>query len=335
MGTCTHKLNRVEISSIPLNNSIIHNDINKKICKNNNKKFFYSPHRKNKIYRDSIIKNELNINTLKDINNKIQNNNNVNYLSNLPKKETNNTLNNNFIQNKSNKINALINTSDYFNKFFFERKEKAFTFVLKDRLRCFFCGGKSCKHENYKKQSSTSAIKGLNSDLIDKCVYASQRPSTILINKFNLIQEFKKTYNIELVVNLQREGEHPYCGPNQRLEDSGYTYFPQAFINEGINVYHSGWKDMGVPDSVSFVLNIVKNMYNTIVKKKKRVLVHCHAGYGRTGIIIACFLIYYHKYTTEEAVKYLRSYRSKCIEKNAQYKFCKMFEDCKIFYIIL
>ena len=206
-----------------------------------------------------------------------------------------------------------------------EEKKSISTFQKKDQFRCMFCGGKSCKHEDWTNHINP-ALDGLHSDLIDNSIYASQRPSTVLIEKFNLISVFKQN-QIGLIVNVQREGEHPYCGPNQKLEESGYSYNPQDFIKEGINVLHSGWKDMSVPDSVSYILKLVKEVYHTIHVKKQKVLVHCHAGYGRTGIIIACYLIYNYKTTADVAVKMLRSYRSKCIEKKEQFKFCEMFES--------
>jgi protein tyrosine phosphatase len=61
--------------------------------------------------------------------------------------------------------------------------------------------------------------------------------------------------------------------------------------------------------------------------KKKKVLVHCHAGNGRTGIVVACYLIYTYNYDAENAVKVLRSFRKKCIEKNAQMKYCIKFKQ--------
>lgn len=204
---------------------------------------------------------------------------------------------------------------------------KLSTFQFKDQFRCFFCGGKNCKHENWRNHPNP-AIKGLNCDLIDNCVYASQRISTVLIKQFGLIASFKAN-RIGLIINVQREGEHPFCGPNEGLEESGFTYDPEDFVSEGIRVIHSGWKDMSVPDSVSFVLKLVKEMHLIINKNKERVLVHCHAGYGRTGIIVACYLIYHYRISAEAAVQMVRSYRSKCIEKSEQFNFCVMFENCK------
>ena len=69
---------------------------------------------------------------------------------------------------------------------------------------CLFCGRDKCYHENYLEHPTHNAIKGLNSDQIDENLFASQRPSNILIEKFNLIEEFKKK-NIGLIVNLQNQ----------------------------------------------------------------------------------------------------------------------------------
>ena len=65
--------------------------------------------------------------------------------------------------------------------------------------------------------------------------------------------------------------EHPYCGPNGKLEDSGFTYNPHDFISENIKCRVSGWKDMSVPDSVNFMIEIVKEMSVTILDENKKV----------------------------------------------------------------
>ena len=197
-------------------------------------------------------------------------------------------------------------------------------YELKDTFRCLFCGGIKCPCENYK-LNPKSAIEGLNCDIINNEIYASQRPSNVLIEKYNLVKKFIQN-NIGLIVNLQRPGEHPYCGPNALDRLSGYSYSPSIFSSEGIKVKLSGWKDMDVPDSLYFMLDIIKEIYEMIKIKKKKVLVHCHAGNGRTGIVIACYLMYTYNYDAEYAVKVLRSFRKKCIEKNAQMKYCIKFK---------
>ena len=198
-------------------------------------------------------------------------------------------------------------------------------YELKDTFRCLFCGGTKCPCEDYK-TNPKSAIEGLNCDIIKNEIYASQRPSNVLIEKYNLVKKFIQN-NIGLIVNLQRPGEHPYCGPNALDPLSGFSYSPSIFTSEGIKVKLSGWKDMDVPDSLYFMLDIIKEIYDMIKVKKKKVLVHCHAGNGRTGIVVACYLIYTYNYDAENAVKVLRSFRKKCIEKNAQMKYCIKFKQ--------
>ena len=143
-------------------------------------------------------------------------------------------------------------------------------YELKDTFRCLFCGGIKCPCENYK-LNPKSAIEGLNCDIINNEIYASQRPSNVLIEKYNLVKKFIQN-NIGLIVNLQRPGEHPYCGPNALDRLSGYSYSPSIFSSEGIKVKLSGWKDMDVPDSLYFMLDIIKEIYEMIKIKKKKFL---------------------------------------------------------------
>lgn len=74
-----------------------------------------------------------------------------------------------------------------------EKSEMKPLYNLKDKFYCFvFCNGTKCKHENYLRKSTSSDIEGLNCDQITTDLFASQRPSTILINQYNLVNEFKK-----------------------------------------------------------------------------------------------------------------------------------------------
>ena len=199
-------------------------------------------------------------------------------------------------------------------------------YSYKDTFRCLFCGGKDCKNENYLLHPTKSpAIVGLNSDLVDENIFASQRPSNILIEKYNLISQFQEK-NIGLIINVQRPGEHPSCGPNEGLDfESGFSYSPSKFEIEGIHVKLCGWKDMDVPDSLYFMLDIVKEMFWYIYFLKKKVLVHCHSGYGRTGIVIVCYKIFSECVNADFAIKEIRLKRKKCIQNKDQYEYCVKF----------
>ena len=198
---------------------------------------------------------------------------------------------------------------------------------LKDKLRCFFCGGKNCKHENFLNNiNNNNAIRGLNSNYITDDIIASQRPSEFLINKYNLVKLFKDI-NIGLIINLEREGEHPYCGPNAyHLTSSGFSYNPSIFTGNDILCRLYGWKDMSTPTTLGFMMEIVKEMTVMVREEKKKVLVHCHAGYGRTGVVIACYMIYNNtNCDVDEIIKCVKKRRYKCIETKMQRKFCAQF----------
>ena len=199
-------------------------------------------------------------------------------------------------------------------------------FEMKMPYVCLFCGGESCKWEN-PHLSKNSAISGLLADLYFDCVYACQRPSTCLIKEYNLLEVFKRK-KIKLIINCQINGEHPYCGPNKGLEeDCGFSYNPSVFISEGIEVLCKGFKDLTPPDTLDFILEIVRRMAYVVKYKKGRILVHCHAGNGRTGIVLVCFFMYYLNKSYDDALTELRKLRKKGVEKITQEIYCQKFEE--------
>ena len=114
------------------------------------------------------------------------------------------------------------------------------------KIHCTFCGGKTCKHEDYRRTIPNEAMKmahlqlgqvplekyyvfeGLNSHFVVQNVIASQRPSSSLIKRYNIIEQFKEQ-NVVAIVNLQEQGEHPYCGDGI-LAKTGFSYDPEEDI---------------------------------------------------------------------------------------------------------
>ena len=197
---------------------------------------------------------------------------------------------------------------------------------LKDKFICFFCGGKNCKVENYlKNPNKPNAIEGLNSNFITENIIAGQRLSDILIKQYNLIEKFKEL-NIGLIVNLQKEGEHPFCGPN-KLNDFGYSYNPSYFTSDDINVKFFGWKENKSSLSINFILEIIKVMCNTIIKKKQLIYIHSHSGNRRTAVIIACYLLYISNKNVDYVVKNIISKRKNCFENRNDIKHIIQFKN--------
>jgi hypothetical protein len=86
-----------------------------------------------------------------------------------------------------------------------------------------------------------------------------------------------------------------------------------------------GWPDMHVP-SISMMANLVQ-MMSLPIERGEKIAVHCHAGYGRTGLAIACFLLYSTDLLAEQAIALVRSKRPKCIQTKKQRKFVFEFSE--------
>ena len=207
---------------------------------------------------------------------------------------------------------------------------------FKDKILCLFCG-KDCKFENYLyNKNKPNAIKGLNSNFITEKIIIGQRPSDKLIQEYNLIEQFKKL-NIGLIVNLEKEGEHPFCGPNAyKLTNSGYSYNPSNFSGNDINVKFFGFKEIKSELSINFILKIVKEISLFVCNKKQKVYIHCHSGNGRSGVIIACYLIYTTNQSVNNVIKLIKDKRNTCLEKKNEIKqiniFYKFIETSRIIY---
>ncbi|XP_032996753.1 protein tyrosine phosphatase domain-containing protein 1 isoform X1 [Lacerta agilis] len=187
--------------------------------------------------------------------------------------------------------------------------------VIPGHMQCSMaCGGRACKYENPTRWSDQEqAVKGLYSSWITDNILAMSRPSTELIEKYNIIEQFQRC-GIKTVINLQRPGEHASCG-NPLEQESGFTYLPEAFMEAGIYFYNFGWKDYGVA-SLTTILDMVKVM--TFALQEGRVAIHCHAGLGRTGVLIACYLVFATRMTADQAILFVRAKRPNAIQTRGQ-----------------
>jgi atypical dual specificity phosphatase len=76
-------------------------------------------------------------------------------------------------------------------------------------------------------------------------------------------------------------------------------------------------KDYGVP-TLEVMNNIVDYIYTKITKENKSLVVHCAAGKGRTGTILAAYLMKKDKITANNAIKKIRTLRPGSIQSNVQ-----------------
>jgi len=182
--------------------------------------------------------------------------------------------------------------------------------------------GRYCIYEDWRRTSmgaanpSPVAIQGLHSNFIIPEIIASARPTTRAIMQYNLLEQLK-SLNVRLIVNLQQPFENAFCGNEPLLASTGFTYDPSVFVAAGIQAVNPlWWFDNTAPSSCALVLQIIDQMISAVgfqeecdSSEQRRVLVHCHAGLGRTGTIIAGYLMRSRGMSAREAIDLVRKAR--------------------------
>ncbi|XP_064632436.1 protein tyrosine phosphatase domain-containing protein 1-like [Lineus longissimus] len=193
--------------------------------------------------------------------------------------------------------------------------------IPEDKMCALFCRGKHCKYDRSDCWSEEQMeIKGLFSNWITENILAMARPSTAQITEFKIIDQFKDA-GIKSVISLQTPGEHAACG---KLEEGGLVYNPQIFMDNEIFFYNFAWPDYGT-GSMRTLLDMVRVFQFAISQGK--VAVHCHAGLGRTGVLIGSYLIFNNRMTADEVVNYIRTKRPKSIQTSGQIECLKQFTE--------
>ncbi|MCA9628526.1 MAG: dual specificity protein phosphatase family protein [Myxococcales bacterium] len=94
----------------------------------------------------------------------------------------------------------------------------------------------------------------------------------------------------------------------------------------GLEARHFPIADMGIP-TVSSAIRLCRTVERAL-ERGDRVAVHCHAGLGRTGTMLAAYLIY-KGHSAEDAISRVREVGPGYIQSQAQLDFLRRFEqDC-------
>ena len=92
---------------------------------------------------------------------------------------------------------------------------------------------------------------------------------------------------------------------------------PEEFVRDlGLECYHLPMRDHQMPDGET--LERAARLVVDLTRSGKKVLVHCAAGQGRTGTVLAAYLILKDGISAEEAIRRVRSLRPGSIEPNQE-----------------
>ena len=92
----------------------------------------------------------------------------------------------------------------------------------------------------------------------------------------------------------------------------------------GIKYLHTNSNDMGVPEfnDLVFAIDFIRRR----IEENKPVMVHCLAGLGRTGTLLACYLIKYENMSADDAVQKVREERPGSIQSFSQEEIIHKFQ---------
>jgi atypical dual specificity phosphatase len=90
---------------------------------------------------------------------------------------------------------------------------------------------------------------------------------------------------------------------------------PESWI-KNIKYLHVPTEDLSAPD-MEKIDNAVDFIHERI-KNNEPTMVHCAAGIGRTGTILACYLVKYHDFSVKDAIDKVRKERPGSIQSEFQ-----------------
>ncbi len=119
--------------------------------------------------------------------------------------------------------------------------------------------------------------------IIEDTLAGMERPGSFFTLEEDL--EFLMNFKIGVIVNLEEY----------------YKDYP------GFEVKHIPINDFKAPQISDFE-EFVKFVYSR-VREKKRIVVHCYAGMGRTNVMLACYLIHHLRLDPDKALDQIREKR--------------------------
>jgi len=90
---------------------------------------------------------------------------------------------------------------------------------------------------------------------------------------------------------------------------------PESWV-EDVNYLHVPTTDLTSPDMDK--IDTAVDFIHSRINNKEPVMVHCAAGMGRTGTVLACYLVKHQKYSAKDAIEKVRTERPGSIQSEVQ-----------------
>lgn len=149
-------------------------------------------------------------------------------------------------------------------------------------------------------------------------IFSSVMPFSSYDPNRELIQTYKKL-GISLIVMLASDEE---C-----LRITGHD-LQSKYKQEGFKVLYMPIPDFGTPTDEG--LEEAVSLVSEHARKDRKVVIHCHAGKGRTGMFAACLAKSEMDYSSEEAISWVRKFIPGAVEVPEQELFVRSFKAQEI-----
>ncbi len=146
-------------------------------------------------------------------------------------------------------------------------------------------------------------------------IYRSSMPFSPMFDPKKRILQAYLDVGIEVVVMLAEDWE---------VRELTGMDLKARYQQLGMTVIYAPIRDFSVPEPGDLQEPIRKTL--EAARAGKTIVIHCHAGWGRTGIFAACLAKVVFNLPAEKAVYWLRQYIPRAVENQVQYEFVSDFK---------
>ncbi|UJR26245.1 hypothetical protein I4U23_007585 [Adineta vaga] len=225
----------------------------------------------------------------------------------------------------------------YFNLIFYSLCTIIFFLLLLLLIISYLYGSFTTHHQN---QSTNQLIKTSNSSQLNKIIFESNEHQLILFmshfpadrqsHDFQTMIDELNQVHIDTILSLNEKQELSFMNINQNTNfchmDVYSTRIKRANIEHIIYPIRKSFIPKSISDYMQFLYSIINNINRN---DRRRLLVHCMNGFGRTGMTIVCFELLYEYIMNENE----REKRQKFFERFCHYPLL-LENSCRVCHAI-